>query len=921
MQSNTVNGQPDIASVVVTTADNQIIVPQPITTVVEVNSPGPQGAKGERGPIGPSAPFNEIVTNVWATTSSIEISGSLTVSGSNTFTNIGPAIFSGSVNVTGSIFNWNGNQVLTFADTGSITVLSASYAESSSYSITSSYSNTSTSASYTLTSSYSNTSTSASYALTASYANSASYALTSSYSNTSTSASFALTASNINPLYQNVYISGSTILDGNLTVFGTASYVYITASQLNVGTNTISVNVAEPAQRFGGLLVYDSGSFSHQATASLLWDSLNNRWVYQNASGSTYTGGMLLSGPRNTGSLGDEPSLTRFFVPRSDGGDHLNNTQIYSSASITQITGSLLVSGSTNGLDTTNGILTVNGQDKVNWAGGTLTTTTNINSVDWEGYRLYDNASNGSIDWNLRSLYTSVGSLSIDYENNTLNDLLSDVSVDWENRYLIYPGGASRAINFSTLNQIITTGSITSSGSLVTISSNTAPTAITSSAFIDDYNRVTLSPGGTPSLTYTNTNTGAGNATIVTNYLNIVNGNPAGVSYTTVPLSGFSAPYNATLASNTGNLIEWTFNLRTNRASIFSGFAAGQYGGAVVLVGSNANVQTLGQGYALIYGNTASRNWKLVKYNNGLQGTLTDVIAGGIFASNTSYVSVKITYSPSNNTWSYYFRDDGTGGWGDPATVSTLIGTAVDSTYTSTLMSVFGVYFNYSTAANQNLQFDNLTIRSYQTFSVTPQSMLTVRDSSNRDVFTAADTGAVTVSGSLIGYGGISGSFSGSYNGNGTALTLGQTGSSVFGTGVLSVTSAITTLTLIPGLTTTFTVPTGGTYMTYIATNGGINTTATTSTGVSAIDVAILVDGSILTAGGYNRMYADNPSANATVTNYVANWNMHVVTPLAAGSHTVTVNAAFVAGSTATVSGGTGTIKQGTLTIMILKAS
>jgi hypothetical protein len=236
-------------------------------------------------------------------------------------------------------------------------------------------------------------------------------------------------------------------------------------------------------------------------------------------------------------------------------------------------------------------------------------------------------------------------------------------------------------------------------------------------------------------------------------------------------------------------------------------------------------------------------------------------------------------------------------------------------------MSVFGVYFNYSTAASQNLQFDNLRINSYQTFPLTPQNMLTVKDSSGNNDFTVTDTGNITASGSILGYGGISGSFSGSYVGNGTALVLGQTGSSVFGTGVLSVTSAVTTLTLIPGLTTTFTVPSGGTYLTYIATNGGINTTATTSTGVSAIDVAIQVDGAILTAGGYNRMYADNPAANATVTNYVSNWNMHVVTSLAAGSHTVNVSAAFVAGSTATVSGGATTIKQGTLTIMILKAS
>ena len=153
------------------------------------------------------------------------------------------------------------------------------------------------------------------------------------------SASYASTASYINTLNQDVNIFG------NLTVYGTSSFTYVTSSQLDVAQSFISVNIFEPAERFGGLKVYDSGSLSHLATASLAWDSLNNHWVYQNASGSTYSGGMLLSGPRNTGSLGDEPSLTRWFVARSDGGDHLNNTQIYSSGSTTIVTGSFTTSG------------------------------------------------------------------------------------------------------------------------------------------------------------------------------------------------------------------------------------------------------------------------------------------------------------------------------------------------------------------------------------------------------------------------------------------------------------------------------------------------------------------------------------------------------------------------------------------------
>ena len=151
---------------------------------------------------------------------------------------------------------------------------------------------------------------SSSYALTASYTT---LAQTASYVLNAVSSSFASTANSVNELDQNVVISGSLTVIGNSTFYGSASFVYITASQLALSQSFISVNVFEPIERFGGLKVYDSGSST--ATASLAWDSLHNHWVYQNVSGSTYTGGMLLAGPRNTGSLGAEPNLTKWFIP------------------------------------------------------------------------------------------------------------------------------------------------------------------------------------------------------------------------------------------------------------------------------------------------------------------------------------------------------------------------------------------------------------------------------------------------------------------------------------------------------------------------------------------------------------------------------------------------------------------------------
>jgi len=104
MQNNSISSQTDIANITVVTEENQIIVPQPITNVIEVNNPGPVGPVGPQGIAGPSGstqPFSNISGNIWATTSSLQVSGSFLISGSSTFTNIGPAIFSGSVNSQG----------------------------------------------------------------------------------------------------------------------------------------------------------------------------------------------------------------------------------------------------------------------------------------------------------------------------------------------------------------------------------------------------------------------------------------------------------------------------------------------------------------------------------------------------------------------------------------------------------------------------------------------------------------------------------------------------------------------------------------------------------------------------------------------------------------------------------------------------
>jgi hypothetical protein len=150
-------------------------------------------------------------------------------------------------------------------------------------------------------------------------------------------------------------ISGSLTINQNLTVLGSSSIQYITSSQLNIGTNLITVNTATPAVRFGGLAVYDSGSTGTGLTGSILWDSQNNTWIYSNPSGSSYDGAMILVGPRNSTGIGNEQPINQGYAAVGDGSHHMTSSAIYSSGSLirlennTQVTGSLNVSAGITG--------------------------------------------------------------------------------------------------------------------------------------------------------------------------------------------------------------------------------------------------------------------------------------------------------------------------------------------------------------------------------------------------------------------------------------------------------------------------------------------------------------------------------------------------------------------------------------------
>ncbi len=153
---------------------------------------------------------------------------------------------------------------------------------------------------------------------------------------------FATTGSNT--FKGNQIVSASMYVTGDLVVYGTSSIQNISASIVSIGTNIVQLNTATPAVRFAGLQVIDSGSTA--MSASLFWDSVNNHWIYQRESGAVYGGGMLISGPRNLGALGDEVGMTNNRLAMGIGGDHISSSNIYHDSTTTSFANNVEITGS-----------------------------------------------------------------------------------------------------------------------------------------------------------------------------------------------------------------------------------------------------------------------------------------------------------------------------------------------------------------------------------------------------------------------------------------------------------------------------------------------------------------------------------------------------------------------------------------------
>jgi hypothetical protein len=161
-----------------------------------------------------------------------------------------------------------------------------------------------------------------------------------------------LTVTGNTQLQSNLYISG------NLEVLGSATNVTIQSQTIELDDNIIRLNAYSPFQRYAGFEVMDSGSSG--VSASMVWDSQNDYWMFVSSSGlsSKFIG-------TTAGAYGSETNLTSGTFPIASGNNTIGDSLLtYSGTTLAFNTNKFTI-------DSGNGDTMVSGNFTLSYSGGT----------------------------------------------------------------------------------------------------------------------------------------------------------------------------------------------------------------------------------------------------------------------------------------------------------------------------------------------------------------------------------------------------------------------------------------------------------------------------------------------------------------------------------------------------------------------
>ena len=161
-----------------------------------------------------------------------------------------------------------------------------------------------------------------------------------------------LTVTGNTQLQSNLYVSG------NLEVLGSATSVIIQSQTIELDDNIIRLNAYSPFQRYAGFEVMDSGSSG--VSASLVWDSVGDYWLFVSSSGQS----SKLIGT-TAGTYGSEYSLNEGTFPIATGNNNLGDSLLnYSGTTLSFSTNKFT-------LDSLSGDVSISGGVTLSFSGGT----------------------------------------------------------------------------------------------------------------------------------------------------------------------------------------------------------------------------------------------------------------------------------------------------------------------------------------------------------------------------------------------------------------------------------------------------------------------------------------------------------------------------------------------------------------------
>jgi len=159
-------------------------------------------------------------------------------------------------------------------------------------------------------------------------------------------------------------VTGQTLLQsdlyvsGNLQVLGNATSVTIQSTTVELDDNIIRLNAYSPFERYAGFEVIDSGSSG--VSASLVWDGLNDYWMFVSSSGQS---SKLLG--TTAGTYGSETSLTETYFPIATGPNTIGDSLLrYSGTTLSFNTNKFTIDSGT-------GDTLVSGNFTLSYSGGT----------------------------------------------------------------------------------------------------------------------------------------------------------------------------------------------------------------------------------------------------------------------------------------------------------------------------------------------------------------------------------------------------------------------------------------------------------------------------------------------------------------------------------------------------------------------